>query len=274
MPLKNVLQWSVARMSSIEAIRLWGAHTRRYKSRGTHILYASTIWRLKDFLPTQIKDVKLEHLERFLASVEGGAANSYNAHITALQSFGAWLSQHDLPNPTAKLKRIRTTHIPARVLIEKELNKLLAICNQRERDILQFLANTGLRADEFLRLTPQNVSPDGKFLYIIGKGKKPRSVPLNNICREILTRHPTLKFSKNYKILWYMCGSIAKRAGISHFSPHSMRHFFATRLIEKGVNLYQISKCLGHSETRTTEQIYLHWCQKDAVAGITDCLDE
>lgn len=270
-----MVQWSsVARMLSCEAIHLWGAHTRRYKSRGTHISYMSSIWRLRDFLPTRIRDVKLEHLERFLASVEGCAANSFNLHITALQSFGAWLQEHDLPNPAAKLKRIHTTHIPSRVLTENELDKLLAICNQQERDILQFLANTGLRADEFLSLTPQNVSPDGKFLYIIGKGKKPRSVPLNVICREILTRHPTLNFIKSYKILWYLCGSLAKRAGISHFAPHSLRHFFATRLIEKGVNLYQISKCLGHSETRTTEQIYLHWCQKDAVAGITDVLDE
>lgn len=261
-------------MSSVEAIRLWGAHTRQNKSRGTHTSYTSTVWRLRDFLPIQITDIKLEHLERFLASVEGCAANSYNLHITAIQSFGAWLQQHNLPNPATKLKRVRTTHIPSRILTENELNKVLAVSNQQERDILQFLANTGLRADEFLRLTPQNVSPDGKFLYIIGKGGKPRSVPLNTICREIITRHPTLNFIKNYKILWYLCGSLAKRAGISHFAPHSLRHFLATRLIEKGVNLYQISKCLGHSETRITEQIYLHWCQKDAVAGITDVLDE
>lgn len=259
-----------------EATNLWLAYIKRHRSANTYKLYFCTMRRIRKFLPEQAENITLNHLERFLASTEGCAASSYNNYITVLQGFGHWLEGHDLPNPTKKLRRIHKPHIPARVLSESEYNELLIGCNgwQQARDVLRFLANTGLRADEFLRLTPENVSQDNRFLHIVGKGGKPRSVPLNNICREILTRHPDLKFINNYGALYRLCDRLAKHTGIKHFSPHSIRHYFATRLIQAGVNLYQISKVLGHSETRTTEQIYLHWCQTDAVAGCTDMLNK
>lgn len=273
MPL-DTLQSSVAGMSNNETIRLWVAHIRRHQSRGTHILYSRTIWRLKDFLPKQIEVFTLEHLERFLASMEPCSANSHNAYVTALQAFGRWLEEHGLPNPAKKLKRIHAERIPARVLTEEEYDKVVAICDFEERDTIQFLANTGLRADEFLRLKPQNLSSDGEFLHIIGKGGKPRSIPLNAVCQAAIARHPDMKLVKSYKALWRLCNDLGERAGISHFAPHSLRHFTATRLIKAGIPLYQISKLLGHSETRITEEIYLHWCQKDAVAGITNVLNK
>jgi len=261
-------------MESTEAINLWLADVKRRRAENTYKLYFSTMRRLKKFLPEQVEYIRLEHLERALASTEGCSINSYNNYITVLQSFGRWLEEHDLPNPAVKLKRIQKTYIPARVLTESEYNNLLIRCGkwQQARDILQFLSNTGLRADEFLRLTPENVSPDGEFLHIIGKGKKPRSIPLNDVCREIIARHPDMKFIKNYVSLWRLCDRLAKHLAIKHFTPHSLRHFFATRLIRAGVNLYQISKVLGHSDTKITEQVYLHWTQQSAVAGLTNIL--
>ena len=261
-------------MSTNQTILNWGSYTRRHKSRGTQKLYNRVVWRAKDFLPEKIEDATLEHLEAFLASLGDCAPNTYNASITALQSFGKWLQEHEIPFPAKKLKRIRHTHIPARVLTDDEYEKILAVCDQNELDTVQFLSCTGLRAHEFLALTPACVSSDQKFLHIIGKGQKARSVPLNEVCCQIINRHPKMNFSKSYKFLWRLCDQLGRRAKVKHFAVHSLRHTFATRLIKAGVPLYQISKCLGHADTRVTEIYYLHWTQESAVANITDCLEK
>lgn len=224
-------------------------------------------------MPTQIEDVKLEHIERYLLTLKGLAANTQNTYITALQSFGHWCADHNWPCPTKKLKKRCCLMVAQRVIDQKQYEKIISVCDPREKDIIQFLSFTGLRAREFLDLRPENLSPDRKYLQIIGKGQKPRIVPLNDTCREILARHP-MNFTKNltYCKLNGLCKRLGKKADVA-FVPHSLRHYFATQLMLRGVPISYISKCLGHSSVTITEKIYIHWCNQDLV-GVTDVLDK
>ena len=255
-----------------DAISRWAFHVSQHNSPGTHKLYRIVIRRLERFLPQETRDITREHFERFLANLNGLKPNSYNTYVTAVKVFGSWLEEHDLPNPTKKLKKKRVLNI-ARVLTEAEYRKVLSVCEPGERDVIQFLCNTGLRISEFLSLTAANISEDNQFLNIIGKGNKPRSVPLNDVCRDIISRHPDLKLSKNDERLYCLCHLLARLAGIKQFTPQTLRHTFATRMMRAGVPIFHVSKSLGHSSTLITEKIYVHFVQQD-LAGITDILDE
>jgi len=267
-----VLQSAAARMSTIETIQIWGRHIRQHNAKGTHKLYSIAVWRLKDFLPKKAKNITLEHFERFLASLDGLKPNTFNSYLTACKVFGSWLEEHDLPNPTKRLKKKRTLNI-ARCLTDEEYDKVLAVCNQQERDIVQFLCCSGLRQSEFLSLSATNIDPEGQFLHVIGKNRKPRSVPLNDVCRSIISRHPQMNLSKNETQLRRLCHRLAERAGVKQFTPHTFRHSFATRMLRAGVPISRISKILGHSSILITERIYVHWCQAD-LQGTTDVLDK
>jgi len=122
-------------MSTLESIRLWEAHTRQHSSKSTHKLYCIVVWRLRDFLPRKAKNITLEHFERFLASLDYLKPNSYNGYLTACKVFGSWLEEHNLPNPTKRLKKKRALNI-ARCLTEEEYEKVLAVCTPAERDIV------------------------------------------------------------------------------------------------------------------------------------------
>lgn len=269
---QNTLQSTGARMSSIQTIRRWVSYVCQHYSPNTQILYRRVIWQAAKFLPKNIEDWKLEHIEHYLATLQGLAPKGYNAYLVAVKSFGRWCEQHGWPNPARKCKQKRVLMVASRVLSQEELDKVVAICSLDEKDTVLFLAFTGLRASEFLSLRPENVSSDQKYLRIIGKGKA-RVVPLNQTCRKILARHPHLNFQKSYLQLNRLCHRLAEKAGIPSFAPHALRHHFATALMQHGVEIYHISKALGHSSVTLTEQLYVHWRTEDIV-GITDILDK
>jgi len=124
-----------------------------------------------------------------------------------------------------------------------------------------------------LALTAANISPDGQFLHVIGKNRKPRSVPLNAVCREIISRHPQMNLSKSETQLRRLCHRLAERANIKRFTAHTLRHTCCMRLLRAGVPIFRVSKLLGHCSVVVTERYYVHWCQED-LAGTTDVLNK
>lgn len=242
-------------------------YIRRRYSKHTHIGYERTLRRLLDGTPQNYEDITLEHIEGFLQSLSLGV-NSLNTTITALKSFGRWCEEyHDLPNIAAKVKYAKSAPFKQRIITPAELDKILAVCNDGERAMILFLANTGLRTAELKALTTESVSPDGRLLYITGKGGKRRAVPLNQVAKANLSN--AINFSKSCR-LWKTCQKLSMRAGIKPFSPHSLRHFFATQM-SKSVPLCLLSKLLGHSSTAITEKIYVHLGDADLI-GLTDML--
>lgn len=241
---------------------------RRRYSKHTHIGYERTLRRFLSYAPTDYDDICPEIIERFLQSLSLGT-NSTNTAITALKSFGRYCEEfHNLPNIAAKVKYAKPKPFRQRIVSAKELQQILAVCNDGERAVILFLANTGLRTAELKALTMECVNPDGCLLYTTGKGGKRRAVPLNQVAKANLSN--AINFQKSHKKLYNTCQKLAKKANIKPFSPHSLRHFFATEL-SKSVPLCLLSKLLGHSSTAITERVYIHLGDADLI-GLTDVL--
>lgn len=220
------------------------------------------------YAPDYYEDIKLEHIETFLQSLSLGV-NSINTTITALKSFGRWCEEfHDLPNRAQKVKYLKRAPWKQRVLTEEELQKVLAVAKPNIKAVLIFLSHTGLRINELCSLKEGGVSPDKRLLYVVGKGGKARNVPLNRTALEHL---PTvLEFSKSNHNYYSIFCRLARKVGIEKFGGHALRHLYASRMA-KFVNIYLLSKSLGHKSIITTESVYLHITTE--MQGLSDCLD-
>jgi site-specific recombinase XerD len=217
-----------------------------------------------------IQQLKPEHIRAYLTGLldKGCKNRTCNAHLTAIKSFCRYVHENfDLNNPAGKIKMFTEDPPDARFLTPDEFDRIMAAAPELARDRLMFLANTGLRADEFSRLTPDCLNEDCTALTITGKGRKQRTIPLNEIAREILPRiAPATPNS-----LWLQCNRIAVKIGIPRFGPHAFRHWFATRLLLAGVPIIKVSKIMGHASVTTTQERYAHILTED-LQGITDVL--
>lgn len=130
---------------------------------------------------------------------------------------------------------------------------------ERDRLIILTLAYTGIRASELVALRPCDIA--GDFIFVRqGKGAHPRTIPLADTIKKPLDDYirdnkvkPTgpifgIKRGRLYRIV----RGYALKAGIDDFSPHSLRHYFATRLLEKGANIRAVQELLGHADISTT----------------------
>lgn len=171
-------------------------------------------------------------------------------------------------------------HLPYTLTV-KEIDKLLDIAlvtvfDYRDKAMLELMYGTGLRVSELVSLTVYDVDFYNAFLRIKGKGSKERIVPINNASlkylklyldkRSLLLKKKTSDelflnargegisrqgFFKNLKKI------LAKKGMPTNISPHSLRHSFATHLIENGADLRSVQTMLGHSDITTTK-IYTH----------------
>lgn len=273
----NLLQWAT-RMSTYQLIRGWGEHNRRVLTERTCLCYGMAIWRFADSAPKNIKDLTPEHIERYLDSVlKTCIRRTVNNHLTAIKSFCRWASEnYGLDNPASKVKFLKADPPKRRFITPEEYEKVFSICQEREAKIIQFLANTGLRAGELQELQINNISYDLKTLRFTGKNRKERTVPLNEAARNciLMDGKLTMNFLKSFRkrnALYALCKKLSIKAGIPIAGPHSLRRFFGNSLIKKGIGIYYISKLYGHASVKQTEQ-YLS-CDTADLEGLTDVLD-
>jgi len=260
----------------------WLAHCTRYCTKRTIDLYRSLLHQFETYLSNDGNQLTTEAIDVYIDDrLAAGWSKRYaNCNLTAIKSYCRWRSERfKEANPAKTIRLLKEDPPKQRVLAEEEYQKVMAIAFGQERDIIAFLANTGLRVSEFNSLTWDQIDLNSRVLSVVGKGQKVRVIPLNQVCLDILSVYAKqgmtgkLPFArKDRHSISLICGRLANRVGITHFSAHSLRHYFATRLMRKGVSLYKISKILGHSSVSTTEQIYVHFVHQD-VLGVTDCLD-
>ena len=147
----------------------------------------------------------------------------------------------------------------------------------RDRAMLEVLYSTGLRVSELVGLTLQQINLQAGILRVIGKGSKERIVPLGEIAEDWIKKYLSearadLVVNCNTDVVfsgrsgkplsrqafWYLIKKYAIIAGIqTHLSPHTLRHAFATHLLNHGADLRVVQMLLGHSDLSTT-QIYTH----------------
>ena len=225
---------------------------------------------IKELPDKYISSITSADIHNYLNKFAWGRKNSsLNTHIVAIKSWFRFLSEtYGIPNITIGLKK-RKEKMPYRPFIsKKELELVLSKATQREKDIILMLAHTGMRCSELANLRPENISPNLSSITIQGKGGKVRTIPCNQTVKEVLSR--SINFPKNRKSIYNTCRQAGMRLS-SQVSPHMLRRFFATQLLNAGVSLLIISRLLGHSSVQTTER-YL-CLDSSYLIGATDVLD-
>ncbi len=260
-------------------------------SRNTISAYRLDLAKFSQYLILEniaLSDVSPECLDNFLATLRGSGeiAESSSARvIVTIRNFFKFLSSESkLINP---LKDYSPPAIPKRLpkaLLLEEVVRMIEASKSdqssialRDTALIEVLYATGGRVSEITSLSLDDISQLGETmtLKLLGKGSKERVVPVGNYARTSLenylsnSRPNLVKSSRSSKVFlntrgnslsrqsaWEIVASAAERANLSvHVTPHSLRHSFATHLLDGGADIRVVQELLGHSSVTTT-QIY------------------
>jgi integrase/recombinase XerD len=237
-------------------------------------------------------DIQIEHAEKadlleFIARrVESGAKPRSTARqLSSFRRFFRYIMREGLrdTDPTADIEMPRIGRSLPKSLTEDEVDGLLQAPNtdeplgHRDRAMLELLYATGLRVSELINLKQSQVNFNQGVLRIVGKGDRERLIPLGEESQrwlrdfidgprmEILLERqtdylfPTRRGDRmTRQAFWHIIKRYAQKSGIDKkMSPHSLRHAFATHLLNRGADLRVVQLLLGHSDLSTT-QIYTH----------------
>ena len=261
-------------------------------SNNSRQAYVHDVEKLLVFLATDsgmppVDGITEKHLQTFAASLHdvGIGARSQARIISGLRSFFKYLRLERIidTDPTAMLESPRLgLHLPE-VLTVDEIDAMESAVDlssptgQRNLAIIETLYSCGLRVSELCNLAMSRISRSDGMIIIDGKGNKQRIVPVSDSAlREIdlwLEDRSSIQLKPGEEdilfvsargrrltrvMVFYIIRELAEKAGIRRtISPHTLRHSFATHLLEGGANLRAIQMMLGHESIATT-QIYLH----------------
>jgi integrase/recombinase XerD len=213
------------------------------------------------------------------------SANSISRSLVAIKTFHRFLTRerHIKEDVTNVLDSPRLWKNLPETLSVSEVEEIIKTPNTRnwlglrDKAILELMYATGLRVSEIVNLNIDSINMDVGFLRCIGKGNKERIVPIGEQARKALVRYlsrarvkiknaqssNTLFLSRlgkgiSRQSFWKMIKKYTRIAGIKKdITPHTLRHSFATHLLERGADLRVVQEMLGHSDISTT-QIYTH----------------
>lgn len=259
-------------------------------SDNTREAYVRDVGKLVRYLETEkvtLREVTTDTLRAFAADLfDLGISPRTQARIVSgIKSFFRFLKLEGYldSNPSLLLESpAMRRHLPE-VLRVDEIDAMIGVIDmekaegQRNRAIMETLYGCGLRVSELINLEISKLYFDEQFIMVHGKGDKERIVPISpQAIREIKdylpdrALLPVKRGEENILFLnrrghrltrvmiFYIIKQLAEAAGIrKEVSPHTLRHSFATHLLEGGANLRAIQQMLGHEDISTTE-IYLH----------------
>ena len=259
-------------------------------SNNTREGYLNDVKKLLNYLNENnlsLKDVSLDHLHNFIATLHdlGISSRSQARIISGIKSFFRFLKleNHINTNPTLLLESPRVGRKLPEVLSIEEIDEMISCIDlstnegQRNRAIIETLYSCGLRVSELINLEINKIFLEEEYIVIKGKGNKERIVPISpTAIHEIKLylddrRHLDIKPGEENILflnrrgrrltrvmIFYIIKQLAELANIrKEISPHTLRHSFATHLLEGGANLRAIQQMLGHESISTTE-IYIH----------------
>ena len=211
------------------------------------------------------------------------APTSVIRKIASLRGFFKWATSVGVleKNPAATLEQPKTPQRLPKVLSIKEIEEMLHNnLTPLEHVMMELLYSCGLRVSELVNLKVNDIDLNSKYVRCFGKGSKERIIPIGDKAKETVkeylpTRELTLKkYNLNTKnLLIRQNGSMVTRQEVYNFihaqgklihkniSPHTLRHSFATHLLENGADLRVVQELLGHSDVSTT-QLYTHISKK------------
>lgn len=237
---------------------------------------------------TSFQEVKRIHIVHFLGFLkeQGKSTRTIARHIASIRSFHQFLLREKVASedPTVHIELPQLERTLPKVLSMKEVEQLLDSPKAndhfglRDKAMLEVLYATGMRVSELIGLNLDDIHLSMGFIRCIGKGNKERIIPIGRAASEALEMYlckgrPKL-VSKKYKDealflnhhgrrmtrqgFWKILKRLALEAGIEkELTPHTLRHSFATHLLENGADIRAVQEMLGHADISTT-QIYTH----------------
>ena len=211
---------------------------------------------------------------------EGYSASSICRYISSIKAFYRYLLIEDIidADPSENIQTPKKWEKVPKALSLSEIKELLEVKSSgdtliRDAAMLELLYSSGLRVSELVAIKLGDINFEAGFIRVMGKGSKERVVPVNARAVERIRRYmnderpmilkkrqsPYLFVTRRGRPMsrqrfWQTLKSVGKHAGID-LSPHTIRHCFATHLLEGGADLRSVQKMLGHSDISTT-QIY------------------
>lgn len=234
----------------------------------------------KDFRVLNNKDIQ-NYIQNNLKDLN---ASSVSRTISTLKSLYKYLKINGQikTNPVSNINTPKKAQKLPKVLSEDEVNNLLDInlktdFDYRNKAMLELMYSSGLRVSELINLTLNDIDTKSAIVRVFGKGSKERVIPLDEYACEALDnyilyhRYNLFKHGENNYLFLNNHGEKMTRQGFfkilqklakeknikTSFSPHTLRHSFATHLLKHGADLRSIQELLGHSDISST-QIYTH----------------
>ncbi|MFH0701939.1 MAG: site-specific tyrosine recombinase/integron integrase [bacterium] len=207
---------------------------------------------------------------------------SINRKIGSLRGWFKWMMINELINhdPTVSLEQPKLSRYLPKILSINEIDFILSQkLTNLERAVFELLYASGLRVSELVSLNFSNINFDQDYVRCFGKGSKERLVPIGEEAKQAIKIYLKEKyiyyenFPKNSAIFIGKDGkrisrqevySLIKNLGRlvnKHITPHTVRHSFATHLLENGADLRVVQELLGHNDVSTT-QLYTHVSKK------------
>ena len=233
----------------------------------------------------EIQKIERTHINGYFLSVHEKklSPTSVMRKTASLRGFFKWLCANEIceKNPALTLEPPKVPKRLPKVITLEEINKILSEnLNKKEKVIVELLYGCGLRVSELVNLKISDIDLSGKYLRCIGKGSKERIVPIGSMALKAIKNYDKerefilQKNKRNTKnLLVTDCGKNITRQDVYTFihnlgakihksiSPHTLRHSFATHLLENGADLRVVQELLGHSDVSTT-QLYTHISKK------------
>lgn len=265
----------------------------RSMSDNTVDAYLHDIAMLRDHIATEfpglgVERVEMHHLHsllKWITEMELSVATQARV-LSGIKSFFGYLVLEDVikKDPTELLEAPKLKRTLPSVLSVNEMGRLFAAIDhstpegQRNRAMLEVMYSCGLRVSELITLKLSGLFLDVGFVKVIGKGNKERLVPIGDeaskqvsLYKQYVRVHVPVKQGQEDFVFLNRRGSslsrvmvflflkdLAKKAGITtNIHPHTLRHSFATHLVEGGADLRAVQEMMGHRSITTTE-IYTH----------------
>ena len=221
----------------------------------------------------EMEDLNKQIIKSYISNLTL-AISSKNQYLRCIMSFLHWYEEEYDTSLNIHIKRLREQHKVLYTPSDSDIKKLMNFYNNksymscRNKTIISCFINTGIRLNELLELKVEDIDLNNKVLTVNRKGGYIQQLPLNNELQLQLTRFINRYVSNsNNKLLFQSKNGnrlnpadihyILKRVGNNKITPHSLRRYFASKLIKEGVPLIYISRMLGHKDIQLTNKFYL-----------------